>query len=430
MSQFTFKNPSIVICNWFPMGRNNMTALNRHLGSHKEYNAPTEFGMKGEVKDLSFGKFQMQGGGCLLEPVSYRFSEYLKANMWNNANDSTGKSLSIDKDGACYVGMNFSEELDIALTKKLIGQKEKEFVHQFLPILAENQLNLLDCAYGTTTVDQLANNFASYGLVITEGIRNKEEGRDLIIEDLGVFLDEPATKNIFTSVTDWILHHFSFEGCQVFIGMRATVCVGSPSPELLQLLKNILFQKALFNISLRIDSTLWSESKILTNIGKQLPKASYKLLKKFNNELTELKNHFALQHILSKMLMKAAICKEEGFQKLEGVHKGGERLDSGEGYQEEIEKIEDMQAIIEQMGVDIQSLRDQLEQRVNLIMTKNGQQLNLILFFLSLLSVFGIGELVGFTWKQTLLVAPVLAFLLFFGIRFVIQYLRDFGKKP
>ena len=98
MAKLSFHNPSIVICEWLPMGRNNMLSLNRHLGSHKQYKSATEFGMEGQVEDISKGVFTMKNSGCFLESEDYTFSGSLKASLRNNFSDKDAKGIEIDND--------------------------------------------------------------------------------------------------------------------------------------------------------------------------------------------------------------------------------------------------------------------------------------------------------------------------------------------
>lgn len=63
---------------------------------------------------------------------------------------------------------------------------------------------------------------------------------------------------------------------------------------------------------------------------------------------------------------------------------------------------------------------------MSLIMTKNGQRLNLILLVLTVISVIVIGEVLGFTTEKVLLVALVLTPFVYIVIKTFIQYRRDF----
>lgn len=425
MGKLSFFNPSIVICEWLPMGRNNMSALNRHLGSHKKYKAPTEFGMEGMVEDISKGEFKMKKSGCFLEPIDFTFSGSLKARLKNNFGDEHAKGIEIDKDGCCYVGLKFRNEVPIDKTKELIGKTEIEFTRQFVPLLADNQVDLLECAYGVD--DIIASPFAlsSYSMVVTDALMGPAN-KEVTINTTNEFLCSEEFTNALMPVTDWIISHFSMDGSHIFIGMKAVVCVGPYSDSIKELLKGILFQKTILNVSMRMFSNLWAKNKRLKSISESIPKATYKELKDINIELGQINNHFSRQNIVSDMMMDAIQKKREVWDKLIAENKPFKGLDTGEGLKEELEKSEDRNLIIKQMYIDIEGLRDQLQQRMNLIMTKNGQQLNLTLLVLTLISVLGIADIFGFTIQKTILVIFVVAPFVYFAVRSFIQYRKHF----
>ncbi|MEE4258687.1 MAG: hypothetical protein V2I62_02935 [Bacteroidales bacterium] len=426
MGKLSFFNPSIVICEWLPMGRNNMSALNRHLGSHKQYKAPTEFGMEGVVEDISKGQFKMKNSGCFLEPVDFTFSGSLKATLKNNFKDQQAKGVELDKDGCCYIGLKLKNKVPIDKTKELIGKTEIEFTRQFVPLLADNQVDLLECAYGVD--DIIASPFAlsSYSMVVTDALIGADN-KEVAINDTEEFIKSEEFSNVLMPVTDWIISHFTIKGCHIFIGMKAMVCIG-PYPEpVKELLKGILFQKTILNVSMRMFSNLWAKNKRLTSISESIPKATYKLLKDFNVELGKINNHFSRQNVVSDMMIDAIKKKRTNWDKLIAENKLFQRLDTGEGLKEEQEKSEDRILIIKQMYIDIEGLRDQLQQRMSLIMTKNGQQLNLTLLVLTLISVLGIADIFGFTFRKTILVIFVVAPFIYFAIRSFIRYRKHFN---
>ena len=169
MTEVRFINPSITICEWLPFGRNNMMSLNRHLGSHKKYKSPTEFGMEGEA-DISNGMFKMEGSGCFLDPVDYSFSDFLRAELRNNFKDKNAKGLEIDKDGSCFIGLKINNELSLERTKELIGKTEIEFTRQFIPLLAANQISLIETVYGVDDIMKSPYALSSYSLVVAESL--------------------------------------------------------------------------------------------------------------------------------------------------------------------------------------------------------------------------------------------------------------------
>lgn len=413
-----FKNPKIVICEWFPMGTNNIIALNRHVGAHKQYKAPTAFGMKGEIKDLSKGTFKTLDGGCFLQTVDFSFSEYLKASFKPEIDDKCAKGVDIDKDGACYIGAEFSKNIGIARSKHIIGKSASEFVARFLPILTDTQSSLLKCSYGVNSDDKLLESISSYALIITDDIGIK-------IDTSEEFMQSETNRNILAPVTDWIIDHYSIGGCHIFTGMKAMVCVGTPNPEIKQYLKTLLFQNTLFNISLKLHSTMWNSMKSLTSMGKNIPTGNYKMLKLFNEELATAQGVFSKQKIVCNQIKNSISSKQQAF--IENANKKHPLYNKIiKAYNEELEKSNDREILSEQMSIDIQGLRDQLQQRMSLIITKNGQRLNLILLILTLISVMGIGEILGFSHEQIAVVALILTPFIYFAIKSFLQYKKDF----
>lgn len=419
MADVKFINPSISICEWLPFGRNNMVSLNRHLGSHKQYKSPTEFGMEGEVEDISKGSFKMKSSGIFLEPREYTFSGSLKAYMKNGLDDENAKGLEIDKDGCCFIGLKLENELSMEKTKELIGKTEIEFARRFIPLLADNQRSLIETAYGVEDIMSAPHTLSSYSLVVADSL-------GVPINSTEDFLSQKEYKNVLMPVTDWVTHHFSIKGCHIFIGMKALVCIGKYSDEIRELLKGILFQRTILNVSMRMYSSLWATSKRLAQINKLIPDAAYKDLRGFNIELSQISRDFSRRHILSDMMMNALRNGKDSWDELLENNQPLQRLDTGEGFVEELEKAEDRELVIKQMYIDINSLRDLLQQRMSLIMTKNGQQLNLTLLLLTLISVLGIAVVFDFTIGKIILVAVVVLPFAFFAIKAFLHYKRHF----
>jgi hypothetical protein len=414
-----FVNPKLVVCEWIPMGVNNLVSLNRHLGSHKKYTAPTAFGMKGEVQNLEDGTFKMESSGCFLQPVHFTISGELKAIIKNHHSDTDAKGLDIDKDGACYIGLEFDRQIEIAHIKDIIGNIETQFASQFLPILTDTQMSLLKCSYGTKDSSKLCESLSSYAMVITDGV-------GVNITSTQEFLEDESAKNLLTPITDWIIDHYSTNGCHIFIGVKALVCVGVPDAQLCNLLKKVLFQYTLFNISLRLYSTMWANMKILSGMGQTIPNSNYKDLKADNNKLADLQNDFSKHKIVCEQIKKTVESKLNTLEEDISGKKSPLYSNLKKGYLEEVEKSQDRSVLIDQMTIDIQALRDQMQQRMSLIITKNGERLNLTLLVLTIFSVIGIGEVLGFSTDKVLLVTVVLSPFILFVIKGFIQYRKDY----
>jgi hypothetical protein len=177
---------------------------------------------------------------------------------------------------------------------------------------------------------------------------------------------------------------------------------------------------------MRIYSNLWATSKRLAVIGNEIPDSAYKELRSFNIELGTISRDFSRQHILSDMMMSALANGKKDWDKLMAENEEFRRLDTGEGFDEEIEKAEDREKVIKQLYVDIESLRDLLQQRMNQIMTKNGQQLNLTLLILTLISVLGISVVFDLTLRKIILVVVVVIPFAFFAVKSFLHYRRHF----
>lgn len=413
-----FVEAKLILCHWIPMGINNLIALNRHVGAHKSYTSPTAFGMEGSVKDLQKGKVQMESDGALLKPVDYHFSNFLKAELSPKKNPNKTKGLEVQKDGACFIGIDFQKPISTTDIKKTIGELEAEFGAEFIPILTENQQSLLKASYGLDDIQSVEHALSAYSLVITESIGAE-------ITSTRDFLENEETKNVLPPITDWITDHFSHNGNHVFIGMRAMVCVGQPDDQLLSDLKHILFLKSLFNTSLRLHSVIWKYNKRLENIGNNIPSSNYKTLKRFNMQFAEMQNNLSRLQIVFSQLKNTIQRKQEDFDKhTEHTSLYFESINAS--FNEEIEKSDDRLTMLNQMTVDLNGLRDQVQQKTALIMTKSSQRLNIILLVLTVISVTSVGQILGFSTEMIILGSVVVIPFVFIAIKNYIQYRKDF----
>jgi len=419
MKAFKFIKPSFTICHWLPIGRNNMISFSRHLGVHKMYTSATEFGMKGEVNELAEGCFKMDKEGYFLEPVSQSLSGHFKARITNKSKSQQAKGLELHEDGSCFVGVEFKDDLSIVKAKEFLGVVDIDFVKQFTPMLSYTQQHLLESAYDVDSILQHPHALTSYSLVISESI-------GIEIKNSLDFLQNNNFHAILEPVTDWITNHFSARNCHVFIGMRAMICIGKPDQELKQLLKEILMQQTIMNVYLRINSTLWSKGSGLNEIAEKIPQTSYKKLKKYHQQISRINNEFSRQKILSSMLKKSIEEKITDWDELTQKVPEFKDLDTGEGLHAEMEKADDMHSLIDQMQVDIESIRTQLQQRISLIMTRNGQELNIILLLIALLSVLGIADVLGFDSRTTTLVVLVLLPFAAYTIKAMLEFRKNY----
>jgi hypothetical protein len=414
-------NPKLILSHWVPMGINNLIALNRHVGAHKKYTSPTAFGMKGSVKDLHKGAVQMDGNGALLRPIDFHFSDYLKAELATRNNPESVKGLEIHKDGACFMGIDFEESISVTQLKEAFGTLEAEFISEFVPILNENQQSLLKTCYHVKNIELLKGSMTAYGLILAESLETP-------ISTTDEFLQNEETKNLLTPLTDWITESFTYENCHVFIGMRAMVCVGKPNKALLAYLKQSTFLKSLFNMSLRLHSVLWEYNKKIESMSRRIPLSTYKELKKFSFQFSELQNNFSRLQIVFSQLMNAIETNQEDALNNSDL---GDSLSNQiqNTYKAELEKSADRQTLLKQMNLDLQSLRDQVQQKSSLIMTKSSQRLNVILLVLTVISVPSIGQILGFEKEMIILGSIVGIPFVFIAIKNYIQYRKDFETE-
>jgi len=421
MTKLQLHDPALVNCQWIPTGRNSMDFLNRHLGSHKRYKAPTEFGMPGSVQQLKQGAFTLEGHGFYLYPKAYSPSAYLQAELSGSFADSRKKGVELDKDGICLYGMQFGESLDAHTLKRMIALQESEFNQYFLQILTERQKELLCSAYSFNG-DQSSFRPESYALIITDDI-------GVQISNAESFMDVAANKDLLAPVTDWVINYFTLEDCHIFIGVKAMVCVGQPSVRMRKLLKHLLQQKTLNIVAQQMYDNLWRTTTILLRIGTQIPSASYKKLERFNKELYQINDNFSRQSLLNEMMKAALENKQEAWEAFLESNTELTSIKTGDSYLECTEKAEDRNRLIQQLAVDIQGLRNQLQQRISLIMTKNGQELNLTLLLLTLISVLGIEAVFDLTTGEIILVLVVLLPFLYFTIRSFLYYHYQFHDR-
>ena len=419
MEKISFHNPSIIISEWLPMGRTNMLTLNRHLGSHKNYKSGTEFGMKGSVKELDRGVFKMEGRGIFLEPDNFTFSGSMKARIRNSLFDENNKGVELDKDGSSLIGLSFDKDIGIEKTKELIGKEETEFSKQFVPLLAENQINLLKSAYGVQGFDEKTQAMSSYALVISDTL-------GIEIRSTKEFQDNEKTKHALMPLTDWVTEHFTIDGNHFFIGMKAMVFIGKYSNDYAEFIKGILFQKTMVNVSTRMFSTLWVTRKKLEKIRSEISSASYKKLKGYNIELSEINTDFSRQNILSDIISNSVKNKQIEWDKILVENKQYSSIYTGEGFVEELEKAEERNLLIKQMNVEIEGLRFLLDQRMNMIMNKNAQKLNLILLILTVISIHEIAGVFGYHLRESILVLFIVVPFAIYAIGSFIQYHKDF----
>jgi len=412
-------NPHIVVSQWIPMGINNMVSLNRHLGSHKKYAAPTEFGMLGEIESIKDAEFKMKKPGVFLYSVDFDFSNYVDAHLKNSLDSNNTIGLRVDKTGLASFGVNISNtSLSLDESKIAIGKLTYRFADYLFPILTDVQQDMLDILYDVE--DILKSHFAitTYSLIITDSLGVSAESSKQFLEKYPLKID---------AITDWILQDNTIDNCQVFIGMRAAICVGKPSKQLQSALQQMLFTKSIFNVSLNLFSLIWNLGKKLRLINKQVPDAGYKVLKAFNLEIGRLNNELSLLSVLDEMLQVSIQDKKEIWNTSESKKSFPQNIfNIDRDFKDENAKTEDRRLILKELTTYLEGVRDNIEQRMDLILTKNSEYLNLIVLALTVITVISVADIFSFNVNQWAVVLLAMIPFIAASMLYVKNYLRNF----
>ncbi|MFX0067028.1 MAG: hypothetical protein ACFFC7_33260 [Candidatus Hermodarchaeota archaeon] len=417
--ELSVDSPGIVVVQWIPMGKNNMVSFNRHLGAHKKYGAPTEFGMHGAVEDVRNGTFEMRKSGVFVYTVSFSFSDYVKAHLKTSLKGEDTIGMRLDKDGLASLGVEIiDKQLTFDQAKILIGKLTYRSVDYLFPILSDVQQALLSTLNGVEDILNSHFSVTTYALIVTESL-------GVEFNDTNDFLEKYPFK--IGAITDWIIDHKSINNCHIFIGMRAAVCVGKPSKHLQFALQNMLFQKSVFNASLRLFSLIWTLSKQIKQFNAFISEASYKQLKELNLEIGRLKNQISLLGVLDETLSIAIDEKKQAWENSEAkTALPANVFKIEESFDDEKDKSSDRDLNLKQLVVDLEGLGSAIEQRMDFILTKNSENLNLLVLAFTVISVIGIAEIFYFDLPQW---AIVLAVLVPFGVAsllYIRSYLRNF----
>ncbi|MFX1310838.1 MAG: hypothetical protein ACFE8C_14160 [Promethearchaeota archaeon] len=418
--EILIESPRILVTQFIPMGKNNMISINRHIGAHKKYGTPTEFGMKGAVKNIKKGNFQMEKSGVFLTTVDYSFSGHINTHLKTSlyADDIIG--LNLDKDGFSSLGISIpGKNLTTDEIKILIGKLSYRSVDYVYAILTDVQQALLGTLYGVSDIMNSHFAISTYSLINAESF-----GEGIDFSNTADFISKYPRK--VDAITDWIIDHGTVDGCHIFIGMRATVCIGIPSKNLRIALKNMLFLKSCFNTSLRLFSIIWSLSKQVKKINDAIPNSNYRELKRFSLDISEINNLISRIRVLDQMIDVAIEKKKNEWESYDFREQIPQFFRIEEEFEDEIDKSNDRDLILEQIAVDIEALREGIEQRMDLIMTKNSEFLNVVLLILTLISVIGIADLLGLDILQWSIVVLAMIPFLYASIIYLRNYIRNF----
>ncbi|WP_462319278.1 hypothetical protein, partial [Marinilabilia sp.] len=400
---------------WLPFGRSDMEALNRFVGAHKRYSAPTEFGSTGEITDLSGGTISMEKHGIFLIPVDYEFTGFLKAKVQAKLEDSNQYGLSVYKNGLTGLGINPDKSLATEEIKLLTGKLANGFSDYVFPILTDVQKSLVAGIYNEKGVSHLRNKFHTYSLTIGE----QKELQGLSSDEI---LDRFQSQ--IEIVTDWILFHTSINQCHIFVGMAGCLIIGQPDKDMMTLIRQLIFTQVCQKTAQRMHSHLWALRRQLELIRQRLQKGSYIDLKNNHQKICEINDILSHTEVFDNKLRYETTDLHKIFK--DSKNPSDELVNFiGQNFSHEIEKAENRESTVLQLSSEVGVINDEMENKLELIMTKDNMQLNLVLLILTVISAFSIAEIMNFSFEQWGLVA---LFIVPFTL-FVLIYLRKMVKE-
>lgn len=427
MDELKLKNPALIVSQFVPMGRNHMISFNRHIGAHKKYKAPTEFGLRGAVKEISIGNFQMDKEGVLLSVEDYDFSRFAKVLLRSFENQDQIFSMKLDEDGLSYLGAKLpTSSLTFDEAKIILGKIAYKVTDYLYPVLADIQQDLLAALYGCEDTSNLLESpyvTPSYALVICESIEHSEE-----VSSSKEFLEKHPRK--IDAITDWIITDETIDKAHIFIGMRAAVCIGEPSDQLKTALEIMLFLKSMFNCSLRLFSMIWTLSKKTKQMKEDIAKAGYNDLKQIEQQMTKTSSQLTLIKVLDKTFQDAIQNKQTIWDTSKAKKNFPENIfNIDTDFQDELIKAEDRDLTIEILSADVETLQGLVNQRIDLILTRNSENLNLLVLLFTLVSLVGIGEAMVFQQRQWIAVIIALVPFTFALVIYLFNYFRNFVRR-
>lgn len=411
MNDIKLSGSKIYSMTWLPVGRSNMEALNRFVGSHKKYTTPTEFGIDGIIPEMSRGIVDMKQHGVFLTPCNADMSGYLQANLKDSVDAENELGMSIYKHGLTSLGVDLDKEIDLDEAKIISGKLNYDFSKYVFPLLTGVQQALISKLYSEDFISDVEHKLHSYSVLCCE------------MEDVNCVTTEKFMEKYpgyIESYTDWILSHTTMYGCLIFIGIAGCVCFGKPNEQVMELLRYISYQKTCHKITQRLHSLLWSLRRQIQQIRKEIKESNYRILKISNEKICEQNDALAKINVLDQMLRTETIGQFKEVSTLSELQNQGFVDELIQDFNHEIEKSENRDITIKQLQEELKSLSLELENKLELIMTRDSMQLNMILLFLTVLSVLGVAEVLKFSKEQW----QVVGIFLVMAVVFVIYYLK------
>ncbi|MBN2653443.1 MAG: hypothetical protein JXR63_13775 [Spirochaetales bacterium] len=417
-SSFYLQRPAIVSTQWIPLGKNNITALNRFIGSHKQYTEPTEFGIKGCFKDISRGSFKMQEKGILLTPKRFDFSSFVEMEI----EDEFGfAGIKLDSSGYARIGIEAEKpHLCTNLLKSISSDLNFRFVKGLYPVLTDSQIDLLQSIYGTKEIIDKPFYTSAYPLFVAEAITDKEKK---------ILTGEQKNKAIL-ALTDWIIYSFECDNSEIFVGISGILCLGAPSEELKKILDHIIFTQSIFTVSQRLYDRTNALSRIIHNFRDEIPRSKLKKLTRINDYTTEAASDFSRLEVLNNMLnasIQTMQAKwEEMPQSLCLSEEIAIRIKSA--YNDELDKASDREINLSHLKNELENVDENLNQRMNQIITKNSEFMNIILLLMTVLTVVGFGDIFGLSLIQKIIVLGIMLPFMFTALFYIKNYLTNYRE--
>jgi predicted nuclease with TOPRIM domain len=180
--------------------------------------------------------------------------------------------------------------------------------------------------------------------------------------------------------------------------------------------------------SQRLHSLLWSLRKRIQNIRNNIKNSNYKTLKENNELICELNDNLSKIKVFDELLRNET---DEMTSLWDKIHFEDSRFKEriSENFRDEVEKSENREATIQQLTEELNVLTSEVENRLELIMTRDNMRLNIILLILTVISVLGVAEVVGFTEEQWKVVVVVLLPFVFLTVFYMRNFLKNFNKR-
>ncbi|MEA1875921.1 MAG: hypothetical protein U9N86_03575 [Bacteroidota bacterium] len=414
-----YKDPKIYAATILPFGKNNIESLNRFVGSHKRYTSPTEFGSAGEVSQKEEGSFSMQNHGILLTPEAYSFCSYLQASVSEYHDREKKYGLSLYKSGLSVLGINLENDFSVDRLKQITGQLSYKITDCVFPVLNEGQQSILSATLQTDDLSKSWYKTQVYSFISCEdspfGTLEPEE----ILENNSADVE---------ALTDWVLSYHKMDNGILFIGMAAMLYIGKHCAETDEVLRQILYLKTCNKVSHHQHSALWSFRKQLQNLKESGKQGNYKILKSNNESICSHNDVLSKIQVFDNSLEKETEIIAQQWEQTNKVENKFHQLIS-DSFSDEVEKSIERSKTINLLTKELEVLSSELENRLELLMTRDSMTLNIILLILTIISLLGVGEVVGFNQKQWTIVALVILPFTMISFIYLRNFLKNFNKK-